>query len=346
MYNLKDYFNQKLCDEKLNYEKVGKILLKEEYGKSNPIIMERQFRLLSVMENFEKQFQFNAILKTYRNSVKKPNKLILNDSKLNQQKTLKLPNYLILKKNPFKLKSNLRSSSTLKLNSGSDEIKNNNNNTQMKLIKSLSQEDLPIFNESLSRKDKSFGSFLINSDRKIKTQRQEKKLFFPFDIKQSQSNFTKSINFTMKMLKENEEKKHSKYNKNKYIHKEPDNEFLKYEKNKKSKYTYDDIIEENEDAVTDPFRDTKNRFDYNKIMGSLKKKYKFYPYEYLEEHKNIDPYMFKFIVNNYYTKFSLFGKYNNILEDKSRKYYKKINIKSKKESENYLRKIIRAKKGE
>lgn len=343
MHNLKDYFNQKLCDEKLNYEKVGKILLKEEYGKSNPEFMDRQFSLLSVMENFEKKFQFNAILKTYRNSVKKHNKLILSDSKSNHKKSFMLPNYLILKKNSYKFKPNLRSLSTLKINSDKDEIKNNIINNQKKLIKSFSQEDLPKINKNFSSKDKSFGSLLINSDRKIITQRQEKKSFFPLDIKQSQSNFTKSINFTMKMLKENEEKK---YNKNKYIHKEQDNEFLKYENNKKSKYIYDDgDIEENEDAETDPFRDSKNCLDYNKIMRSLKKKYKFYPYEYLEEHKNIEPNMFKFIVKNYYTKFSLFGKYNNILDDKSPKNYKKINLKNKKESENYLRKIIRAKKG-
>ena len=99
MYNLKDYFNQKLCDEKLNYEKVGKILLKEEYGKSNPTNMDRQFRLLSEMENFEKKFQFNTILKTYRNSLKKHYKLKLSDSKPNYKKTFKLPYYLILKKN-------------------------------------------------------------------------------------------------------------------------------------------------------------------------------------------------------------------------------------------------------
>ena len=343
MYNLKDYFNQKLSDEKLNYEKVGKILLKEEYGKSNPIIMDRQFKLLSVMENFEKNVQIASILKSYRNSVKKHNKLILSDSKPNHKKTFELPNYLILKKIPYKLKPNLGSSNSLKINPGG-EIKNNNNNIQKKLIKSLSQEVLPILNESLFLKDKSFTSSLVNSDRKIKTQRQEKKLFFPLNIKQTQSNFTKSINFTMKMIKESEEKKYNKY---KYIHKEPDNEFLKYEKNKKSKYIYDDIDkEENEDAETDPFRDTKNCLDYNKIMRSLKKKYKFYPYEYLEEHKNIEPNMFKFIVNNYYTKFSLFGKYNNILDANSRRYYKKINLRSNKESENYLRKIIRAKKRE
>ena len=310
MYNLKDYFNQKLSDEKLNYEKVGKILLKEEYGKSNPTIMDRQFKLLSVMENFEKNFQIASILKAYRNTVKKHNKLILSDSKPNHKKTFQLPNYLILKKSSDK-KPNLGSSSSLKINPGG-EIKKNNNNPQKKLIKSLSQEVLPILNESLFPKDKSFTSSLVNSDRKIKTQRQEKKLFFPLDIKQSQPNFTKSINFTMKMIKENEEKKYNKY---KFIHKEPDNEFLKYEKNKKSKYIYSDK-EENEDAETDPFRDTKNCLDYNKIIRSLKKKYKFYPYEYLEEHKNIEPNMFKFIVKNYYTKFSLFGKYNGILDDK------------------------------
>lgn len=343
MHNLKDYFNQKLCDEKLNYEKVGKILLKEEYGKSSPSILDRQFGLLSVMENFEKKFQFNAILKTYRNSVKRHNKLILSDSKPNPKKKFGLPKYLIFQKTSlFKFKPNLRNSSALKLYSANDEPKNNNT-SQKKLIKSLSQEDLPLFNESLFHKDKSYGSFLINSDRKIRNQRQDKKLFFPLDIKQSQSNFTKSINFSMKMIKENEEKKYNKY---KYSRKEPDNEFIKFEKNKERKYICgDEDIEENADAEIDPFRDSKNCLNYKKIMRSLKKKYKFYPYEYLEEHKNIEPNMFKFIVNNYYTKFSLFGKYNDILDDKSPKYYKKINLKNKKESENYLRKIIKVKKG-
>ena len=51
----KDYFNQKVHEDKLNYEKVGKILLKEEYGKTGPDIEEKKYQLLSVMENFEKK---------------------------------------------------------------------------------------------------------------------------------------------------------------------------------------------------------------------------------------------------------------------------------------------------
>ena len=98
--------------------------------------------------------------------------------------------------------------------------------------------------------------------------------------------------------------------------------------NKKEKNNFDSFNshdDEEENIEKDPFKEIKSKFEYGKIIEKLKEKYKFYPYSYLEEHKNIDKDKFKFMIDNFNTKFSLFGK-NNIFNNESKKYSKKINF--------------------
>ena len=73
---MKDYFNQKKHEDRLNYAKVGKVLLKNEYGKTGPEIIEKEFQLLSVMENFERRFEYKSIVKAFETTMNKKKKKI------------------------------------------------------------------------------------------------------------------------------------------------------------------------------------------------------------------------------------------------------------------------------
>jgi hypothetical protein len=65
-------------EDKLNCAKVGKVLLKDEYGKTGPEIIEKEYQLLSVMENFERRFEYKSIVKAFETTMnKKNNRLIL-----------------------------------------------------------------------------------------------------------------------------------------------------------------------------------------------------------------------------------------------------------------------------
>ena len=115
---IKDLFNQKRHEERLNGAKVGKVLLKDEYGKTGPEIIEKEYQLLSVMETFERKFEYKSILKAFETTLNQKNHLILSGFHSNRQNNIfDTPNKLLLTKIPKQ-----RSASSLK-------IYNNNLNT-------------------------------------------------------------------------------------------------------------------------------------------------------------------------------------------------------------------------
>ena len=60
---MKDNFKKK--GNKTNRDKVGKILLKDEYGKTGPGLTEKKYALLSVMDTFQRKFEFKSIVKAF-----------------------------------------------------------------------------------------------------------------------------------------------------------------------------------------------------------------------------------------------------------------------------------------
>ena len=323
----KDYFNQKVHEDKLNYEKVGKILLKEEYGKTGPDIEEKKYQLLSVMENFEKKFEYKSILKAFETSMNKKNKLILTGYESRYKHNISVePNKLLLTK--IKSIRKRRSSSSIKLISQNLNLKNKNKiNKTKKFGKNLSYNIFPLYKEKTFFKKNNYFPFIIkspkNDDKKNKI-KDKKVICFPLNC--DKVDFTNSINLRMDIIKKKEKEKKMKKN----LSNRNFGENYSIKKNNSEKNE-----ENNEEIENDPFKEIKNHFEYGKIMKKLKEKYQFYPYTYLEEHKNIDPDKFKFMIDNFNSKFSLFGK-NKILKEKTRKYYKKLNFNS-----NYLKPSVR-----
>lgn len=331
---MNDYFNQKQHEDKLNYAKVGKILLKDEYGKTGPEVIEREFQILSVMANFERRFEYKSIVKAFETTMnKKKNRLILSGFDLKRKSNISYEqNKLLLTKLSSKPQSKCRSTSEINiLNNNIKDIGNNNKisiNTSKMMGKTLSYDSFPLFKGKLYSKNKNSFPFLIhsqkNKDIKMKT-KNKKVICFP--INNDNPNFTDSINLRMEILKKNEKQnKTKKYLYLKELRDKIKKKIINYDSDKNfknEKESFESRDDEEEVKEKDPFKDIKSKFEYRKIMETLKEKYKFYPYNYLEEHKNIDPHKFKFMIDNFNTKFSLFGK-NKILNNESKKYCKKI----------------------
>ena len=334
---MRDYFNLKKHEDKLNYAKVGKVLLKDEYGKTGPDIIEKEYQILSVMENFERRFEYKSIVKAFETTMnKKKNNLILSgyNSKRNNNLSNE-QNKLLLTKIKYKPQLKFRSSSAIKLlnNNINDTSIKSKINLNKKMGKTLSYDNFPAFKNKTYNHNIRFFPFFVNSqknkDVKIKT-KSKKIICFPSN--NDNFNFTNSINLRMNILKKKE--KENKMKKYLYLNELKDkiiknDIYYNSEKinNKNDKGSFDSYISKNdleESIEKDPFKEIKNKFEYGKIMEKLKEKYKFYPYSYLEEHKNIDKNKYKFMIDNFNTKFSLFGK-NNILNNESKKYSKKIN---------------------
>ena len=350
---MKDYFNLKKHEDKLNCAKVGKVLLKDEYGKTGPEIIEKEYQLLSVMENFERRFEYKSIVKAFETTMnKKNNRLILSGFESKHKNNISYePNKSYLSKFRSKPQSKYRNSSEIIFYKDINNKNNKNNKNKItinkKMRKTLSYDSFPLFKDKMNNKKNNYFPYLINSNKikdiKFKTKNQ-KVICFPSDF--DNPNFTNSINLRMDILKKNE--KQNKLKKYLYLKELRDSNYnseIIKNKNKKKKDSYENYDnDENGDIEKDPFKEIKSKFEYGKIMEKLKEKYKFYPYSYLEEHKNIELNKFKFMIDNFNTKFSLFGK-NNILNNDSKKYRKKIDFHgNNKPSLKIIEKIIRNKK--
>ena len=344
---MKDLFDQKRHEERLKGAKVGKVLLKDEYGKTGPEIIEKEYQLLSVMETFERKFEYKSILKAFETTLNQKNRLILSGFDSNRQNNISdVPNKLLLTKIPKQ-----RSASAIKIYSNNiNNIKNNKRiNTTKKMRKTLSYDNFPIFKGKSYLEKKNIFPFLFhsnkNKDLKIKSKNQ-KVIRFPSNI--DNINFTNSINLRMDILKKNEkENKIKKYLILKSLDNNGNKEIKNANKNGNDSYGNNDDDDGEEDVHKDPFKEIRNKFDYSKIMENLKEKYKFYPFSYLEEHKNIDPNKFRFMIDNFNSKFSLFGKNNNILNSVNKKFRKKIVfLNNNRASEKIMAKILRNKNKE
>ena len=339
---MKDLFNQKRHDDRLNCAKVGKVLLKDEYGKTGPEIIEKEYQLLSVMETFERKFEYKSILKAFETTLNQKNHLILSGFDSNRQHNISdVPTKLLLTKIPKQ-----RSASALKVYSNNlNDIKNNKKiNITKKMRKTLSYDNFPIFNGKTYYEKKNIFPFLFHSNKNkdCRTKNKNQKVI-RFPSNNDNINFTNSINLRMDILKKNEKENRIK----KYLFlKNLDNNGKKeiINNNDNDSYINND---DDEEIDKDPFKEIRNKFDYSKIMENLKEKYKFYPFSYLEEHKNIEPNKFRFMIDNFNSKFSLFGKNNNILSNINKKFCKKIVFHNNyKPSEKIMAKILRNKNKE
>ena len=333
---MKDLFNQKRHEERLNGAKVGKVLLKDEYGKTGPEIIEKEYQLLSVMETFERKFEYKAILKAFETTLNRKNGIILSGFESNRQNNISdIPNKILLTKIPKQ-----RSASAIKIYN--NNIKNNKKmNITKKMRKTISYDNFPIFKGKSYYEKKNIFPFLFysnkNKDLQIKNKNQ-KVIRFPSN--NDNINFTNSINLRMDIIKKNEKENKKK----KYLFlKSLDNNEKKEINNDNGNDSYDDG---EENINKDPFKEIRNKFDYSKMMENLKEKYKFYPFNYLEEHKNIEPKKFRFMIDNFNSKFSLFGN-NNILNNVNKKFRKKIVfLNGCRPSEKIMAKILRNKNKE
>ena len=345
---MKNY--EKIHEERLNGAKVGKVLLKDEYGKFGPEIIEKQFQLLSLMETFERRFEYKSIVKAFETTMNQKNRFILSGFESKRKNNILDEPKILLTKLKYKPIKKQRSVSALKLYSKNAHKINNKIrlNTSKKMIKTLSYDNFPIFNGKPIYQNKNIFPFLFHSQKnkdlklgKNNINRGQKVINFPSNC--NNANFTDSINLRMEILKKKEKvNKMKKYLSLKQLF---DNNKEKNNNNKnidKVGFSEDEEIE----VEKDPFKEIRTKFEYSKMMENLKEQYKFYPYSYLEEHKNIEPKKFKFMIDNFNSKFSLFGN-NNILNDQFKKFRKKINFNANyKPSIKIMEKILRNKEKE
>ena len=319
-------------EEKLNYVKVGKMLLKDEYNKTNQKLKGKPLTFSSEMKSFDKKFEYSSIIKAFEENfhIKKKR----NMSGINNKSVFKTNKLLLTRVKPTK-SSYKRNVSAIISNS---KIRNNNNKTG----KTLSQDSfLSFFYRTFQKKE--FPS-LINSLKNKDIKKDNRKLILlPYN--KEQVNFSRSINLRMKYLKNNEKLNKLKRYLSITAYKEISN--TNKEINDERKFFDSQDNKEEDNIEIDPFQDMKNNnFEYGKIMKNLKQQYNFYPYNYLEDHKYIEPHKFKFMVDNFNSKFSLFGKNINISEDdipslkKSKKIYRNIIYKP---SIKYMKKLKKSK---
>ena len=290
--------------------------------------------VLSMYNSFEKSFHFVTIFKAYEKVLKKNKSEVsryLSDSNnksdyKNISRNIRLSQ---MKKSRFIYINGFYTSKKRLNKSTSDNIKLNNEKEKMSkslLFKKFPSLEDEIFNLDRKYKHSDIIKHNINSvDKKI--------IKIPKDI--NNIDFRKNINLRMKILKNNEQNKILKKNILKKIYIRLGDKVYNKIKNMMEQREFNVEVKNNKD----PFK--RNQNEYKKNMKKLQKKYGFYPYNYLEEHKNIDPDTFKFMVDNFNTKFSLFGK-EKIVNDGYKNNHKKIFFsKNEKPIERFLKRIKR-----
>lgn len=324
---MKHFYNHKYYNEKYNFHKVGDLLLNSKAFETNKskkeksiIINSRNGNILNKSTKY-KSISFSDI---YDNSKIKADFLSLSrNTKLNK----------IKKEIPFS-KSLLSFQKGFNRYSHEDQKIFNENEKKAKtlLLKRFSLLEDDLYNLSQIYKKREI------NQRKIKGNN-EKIISLPEN--NEEINFRKNINKKIKILKNIEkEKKLKKSLMEKAYYRLGEKEYQNIREIILNRdYDLDLKIKK------DPFKKEENF--YKKNLKRLIREYGFYPYNYLEEHKSIDPDAFKFIVNNFNSKFSLFGN-AEIPMNKSKSVNKKINFpQTNKYSFNYIKRINRIKlKGE
>ena len=322
-YHTDKYKFKSVRDLLLNPKDVKKRKSKQNFGE-----------VLSMVNSFEKSFHFVTIFKEYEKALKKNKSEVssfLSNSKnksdyKNISRNIKLNQ---LNKSRFIYRKGFYTSKKRLNKSASEKIKINND--KEKMSKSLLFEKFPSLEDEMYNLDRKYKNHdiikhNINSvDKKI--------IKISKDI--NKIDFRKNINLRMKILKNNEKNKLLKNKILKKIYIRLGDKEYNNIKNMMEQREYN--IEVKNDK--DPFK--KNQNEYKKNLKKLTKEYGFYPYNYLEEHKNIDPETFKFMVDNFNTKFSLFGN-EKIVNDGYKTNNKKIVIsKNEKPIHEFIKRIKR-----
>ena len=335
---MKHFFNLKYHLDKLNYKKVGDILFhsnsKKSFNKNNEDKTEKS----SMLNSFDRKFLNKSLFKENDNSNKKNNfsfSGIFSKSNIRGNYTSLSRNYRINKiKNELPMSKRFFSPKKSFSKSSYEDIKLIN--YYEKRSKSLLFENFPILSDDMYNLDEMYK----------KRELMQKKIDFSnkkiISIPQNKDkiSFRKDIDMKIKILKIIEKKKELKKKLIKKVY---------YKLGDKEYQNIKQLIEDRDYNINikvekDPFHKVQNV--YKKYYKRLKKENNFYPYNYLEEHKNIDPEAFKFMVNNFNSNFSLFGN-DNIDKNRSKTFYKKKEIsKTSKPSQIYIKRIKRIKSKE
>lgn len=266
-------------DKNINKELIGKLLFKKENGTLNSSLKERKTNELSLMESMEKKFQMNVVIREYQS--------ILNKNKKQKNKFTKSQDNKY-QKDLLNNELSYRNFSLKKIN-----------------IKPKNKESLkPLSSKIIARSKDYRAKFLdfsfISSKDKITHKR----------------NFSSLANNYVKYLKNKKRSTSCNFYKKKQL------KFDKIRSKSSLCYYSSDLIFPSkskkrnlDNSPKEAFRDYDNVIDYKEVLKKLTNEYKFYPANYLEEHKNLEPTKYKFIFDNFNNKFSLFGKYEKIVED-------------------------------
>jgi len=335
---MRHFFNLKYHLDKLNYKKVGDILFHSTRSKSLRKNKEDKTERPSMFNSFDGKFQSKSLLKVPENDNKKNNfsfSEIFSKSKIRGDFTSlsrnnrinKIKKELPLQKRFFSTKKSFSKSSYEDINIINDFEKKS---------KSLLFEKFPILSDDMYNLDQMYKKRELMK-KKIEL---SNKNIISIPLNKDELNFRKNIDMKIKILKIIEKKKELKKRLIKKVY---------YKLGDKEFQNIKQLIKERDFNINikiekDPFHKVQN--EYKKYYKKLKKEYNFYPYNYLEEHKDIDPEAFKFMVNNFNSNFSLFGKDN--FDNKGYKtFYKKKEIsKTNKPSQIYIKRIKRIKSKE
>ena len=290
-----DSLLQKNFSPKKNNNKrlIGRLLLKEEYGKSKSILKDRKIDLLMLMETVERRFRFLEIMKKYHSLINKNKKPRENFIKFQENQYQKdLINDESISQNFLLTKLNTKSKSKENLKTLSSYISKTTKNFRKKNVKYCynSSNDNIKYKRNFSFLTHDYFKNTNNKNRNSSNNFDYKKQidFNKIRSKSSLSYYTTNMVFPSKIKNNN-----------------------------------------SDNSNADIFKNYDNDVKYEKIFKKLTKKYKFYPASYLEEHKNLEPSKYKFIFGNFNNKFSLLGKYDRLtvgvndipIYDKNIKYH-------------------------
>ena len=339
LFNLMQHFSHlNYHSEKYYYRRVGDLLLHSI--KRNSLIDKNTDLTgkLSTMNSFDKKYKNKSYLKEFEKSKKGNNNTMLgifNASKVKGSlNNLSRNNKFcrIKKKIPF-----LQNLYSLRKNRIISSYKDRkvNNDISFKKSKSLLYEKFPSLQDDIYNLDE------IYKKRELIRKKIDfsKKNIINITKDSDINSFRKNIKLKIKILKSLEKQK--KFQKNlmkKIYYKLGDKEYNNVKKIIENR-PYNINIKKEED----PFKYN----EYQKNFKRLQKEYSFYPYNYLEEHKNLEPEAFKFMVNNFNSAFSLFG--TNYISKSNKTIFKtrnsKINQKNK-PSQIYIERIKKFKSKE
>ena len=321
---MKYFYNLKYHIDKYSYQKVGDILLYSNNAKALRRKNGDNAGPLSMIDSYDKNSEYKRIIKeyekTFRNNHNSFSLLFDNSNSGSKIKTRNLRLSAMLKRESSSRKMFYKTKNYFnKFNLENQKI----TDKKEQLYKSLLFKKFPWLEDEIYNLDKTYKERDLIRNNMNTT----KKKIICISKDKNTMNFTKNINLKIRIMKNLENKKNLKKKVLKNIHMRlGENEYKEIQKMVENR-EYNVEIDKDED----PFLSIKN--DYKSNFKRLKRETGFYPYNYLEEHKKIEPDAFKFIVNNFNSKFSLFGN-GSITNVRYKPKFKKVNI-SKNDKQNH-----------